>query len=68
MVSRKVTNKTLKEIFKLQANVMHNHVRVMLALINSYQNEYVEPAHLSVMQIQHVRTKYIHTVLQQLEI
>lgn len=26
---------------------MHNHVRVMLALINPYQNEYVELAHLS---------------------
>src|SRR5699024_3135295 len=42
-----VINATLKEIVVLHANVMSNHVRVMLALINPYQNEYVELAPLS---------------------
>ena len=38
----KVINASLKEIMVSHINVMQDHVRVMLSLINPYQNEYVE--------------------------
>lgn len=38
----KVTNAELKEVIGLQINGMRAHVRVMLMLINPYQDEYVE--------------------------
>jgi len=38
----KVTNATLEDIIVSHMNVMRDHVRIMLALINPYQNEYVE--------------------------
>src|SRR5699024_660269 len=38
----KVINASLKEIISLQINVMREHARVMLALINPHQNEYVK--------------------------
>ncbi|UOQ93983.1 spore coat protein [Halobacillus shinanisalinarum] len=37
-----VTNTELKQIIDLQIEVMRTHVKVMLMLINPYQNEYVE--------------------------
>src|SRR5699024_2821422 len=43
----KVTNAELKEIISLQANVMREHARVMLALINPHQNKFVELKPLS---------------------
>lgn len=38
----KVTNSKLKEIIALQTDMMRVHVKVMLALINPYHEEYVE--------------------------
>src|SRR5699024_10205933 len=43
----KVTNAILKEVIELHASVMREHVRVMLSLINPYQNDYVDLAPLS---------------------
>src|SRR5699024_9269135 len=42
-----VSNAALKGIIILHANVMRNHVKVMLALINPHQNGYVELPHLN---------------------
>lgn len=46
-----VTNTPLKDIIELHANIMHEHVRVMMALINPYQNEYVELAPINEYQM-----------------
>lgn len=42
LYQRKVINTDLKSIINLQANIMRDHVRVMLALINPHQNGQVE--------------------------
>lgn len=47
LYEKKVTDVALKEILNLQLNVMRNHVKVMLALINPYQHSYIELPHLN---------------------
>lgn len=47
LYEKMVTNAALKETLVLQASVMRNHVKVMLALINPQQNGYIEIPHLN---------------------